>query len=379
MNNKKEVINIGKYFLLAAALVLIVKYSEVFISVAKNINNAWGPLILGLALAYVLNILMKKLEKFYFPKSKNRFINQSRRAICILLSILLIIGLIVIISLIVVPELANAVSVIITAIPKSIESIKDFITTYSANYEIIGSGLEGMQVDIEGVLEKVMSTVSGILTGILNSIFTVVGSFTNGLMNFVIALTFAIYVLANKENLIINIKKVMRAFMKNKTIEKINYVSQVTNSAFSNFIVGQCVEAVILGGLCTVGMLIFRFPYAATVGAFISATALIPVVGAYIGAALGTFMILTVDPTKALLFLVFISVLQQLENNLIYPRVVGSSIGLPGIWVFAAITIGGGLGGVMGMLLSVPIAATIYKLFANKVHNRLKNREIKQM
>ncbi|MHC1682052.1 MAG: AI-2E family transporter [Clostridiaceae bacterium] len=379
MNNKREVINIAKYFLLAAVLVLIVKYSEVLISLVKNISNAGGPLILGLALAYVLNILMKKLEKIYFPKSKNKFINESRRAICILLSILLIIGVIVIISLIVVPELANAVSVIITAIPKSIESIKDFITINSANYEIIGTGLEGMQVDIEGVLQKVMATVSSILTGILNSIFTVVGSFTNGLMNFIIALTFAIYVLANKENLVINIKKVMKAFMKNKTIEKINYVFQITNNSFSNFIIGQCVEAVILGGLCTVGMLIFRFPYAATVGAFISATALIPVVGAYIGAALGTFMILTVDPTKALLFLVFISVLQQLENNLIYPRVVGSSIGLPGIWVFAAITIGGGLGGVMGMLLSVPIAASIYKLFANKVNSRLKSNDIKQV
>lgn len=159
---------------------------------------------------------------------------------------------------------------------------------------------------------------------------------------------------------------------------QINHVFYVINESFSNFIVGQCVEAVIIGGLCTAGMFVFSFPYAVTVGVFISVTALIPIVGAYLGAALGAFIILTVSPLKAVLFLLYITILQQLENTLIYPKVVGSSIGLPGIWVFAAITLGAGLGGIVGMLLSVPVAATIYKLFVDKVNKRLIEQEMKK-
>ncbi len=377
MRDMNKFISAVKYFLLAACVILLVKYSGGILNFFRNISSAGVPLITGLAIAYVLNILMKKLEKVYFPNSKKKVVKDSRRGVCIFLSILLITAIIVILALIVIPELINAVTVLVSAIPGFMESAKDFIKTNSDKYTIIESGLERLQVDLDGIFKSIMVTLSGILTGLMNSAFSFVGSLTSGLMNFIIAITFAIYVLANKEKLSEQLRKVMKAFLSNKTVQKLDYVLNITNSAFSNFIVGQCVEAVILGCLCTAGMLLFRFPYAATVGAFISATALIPVVGAYIGAALGAFMILTVSPMKALLFLVFISVLQQLENNLIYPRVVGSSIGLPGIWVFAAITIGGGLGGIVGMLLSVPIAASIYKIFATKVNQRLKSSESK--
>lgn len=376
--NKKSK-NIAKYFLLIAALVLLVKYSEVVLSQLKVIGYAALPLIFGLAMAYVLNILMKKIEKIYFPNSKNKTIVESRRIVSILLSILLIIGIIVIVALIVIPEFVRAVSVIIAAIPGALENVKAFINANSNNYEVFGRGLETLQIDIDGIIGNIMTAASGVLKNLLNSILSFMGSFTSGLMNFLIALVFSIYVLVDKEKLSRQIRKIMNAFLKSKTIEKLSYVFDVTNEAFSNFIIGQCMEAVIIGVLCTIGMIIFRFPYAVTVGVFISVTALIPVVGAYLGAALGAFMILTVSPLKALLFLIFITILQQLENNLIYPKVVGSSIGLPGIWVFAAITIGGGLGGIVGMLLSVPVAATIYKLFTVKVNNRLKDPEVKQI
>ncbi len=378
MNNMKKFISIAKYFILVAILVLIVKYSEGIIGGIKGITKAGMPLVLGLCIAYILNILMIKLEKVYFPNSKNQFVIRTRRAACIFLSIILIIGIMVILSLIVIPQLIKAASVIIEGVPRIIGSIENFIETNSDKYEIVGKALDTLKIDLEGLLHNAMSAVTSVFRGLMNSTFAFVGSLTSGLMNFIIALTFAIYVLANKEGLELNIRKVMKAFLKDKSIEKINYVMHIVNSAFSSFISGQFIEAVIIGCLCTIGMWIFRFPYAATVGAFISATALIPVVGAYLGAALGAFMILTVSPIKALLFLVFISILQQLENNLIYPRVVGSSIGLPGIWVFAAITIGGGLGGIVGMLLSVPIAASIYKLFVNKVNERLVTDEIEQ-
>lgn len=379
MEYNKKFISIVKYFFLAACLVLLVKYSEVILSQLKVIGIAAVPLIFGLAIAYVLNILMKKIEKIYFPNSKNKIIVESRRSVSILLSILLITGIIVIVALIVIPEFVRAVSVIIAAIPEALENVKAFITANNNNYEVIGKGLATLQIDIDGIIGNIMTAASVVLKNLLNSILVFMGSFTSGLMNFLIALVFAIYVLACKEKLSMQIRKIMNAFLKSKTIGKLNYIFDVTNEAFSNFIVGQCMEAVIIGVLCTIGMIIFRFPYAVTVGVFISVTALIPVVGAYLGAALGAFMILTVSPLKALLFLVFITILQQLENNLIYPKVVGSSIGLPGIWVFAAITIGGGLGGILGMLLSVPVAAAIYKLFTDKVNNCIKEQEAKNI
>ncbi len=376
--NKRNIMDIAKYLFLALFVVLVVKYSENIFSKIGNISGAVLPLISGLAMAYVLNILMKKLEKIYFPKSKNEIINKSRRAVCIFLAILLIIFIVVIVALIVIPELVNAISVIIAAIPKFVEDMIKFIDTNSDKYEVVENTLTTMQVDINEISRSVMTFASSLLTGVLNSIILFASTMANSLINFIISLVFAIYALANKEKLSYQIKKVMKAFLKNKSIEKINYVFHVINESFSNFIVGQCVEAVIIGGLCTAGMFVFSFPYAVTVGVFISVTALIPIVGAYLGAALGAFIILTVSPLKAVLFLLYITILQQLENTLIYPKVVGSSIGLPGIWVFAAITLGAGLGGIVGMLLSVPVAATIYKLFVDKVNKRLIEQEMKK-
>ena len=376
--NKRNIMDIAKYLFLALFAVLVVKYSENIFSKIGNISGAAVPLISGLAMAYVLNILMKKLEKIYFPKLKNEIINKSRRAVCIFLAILLIIFIVVIVALIVIPELINGISVIIAAIPKFVEDIIKFIDTNSDKYEVVENTLTTMQIDVNEISRSVMTFASSLLTGVLNSIILFASTMANSLINFIISLVFAIYALANKEKLSYQIKKVMKAFLKNKSIEKINYVFHVINESFSNFIVGQCVEAVIIGGLCTAGMFVFSFPYAVTVGVFISVTALIPIVGAYLGAALGAFIILTVSPLKAVLFLLYITILQQLENTLIYPKVVGSSIGLPGIWVFAAITLGAGLGGIVGMLLSVPVAATIYKLFVDKVNKRLIEQEMKK-
>ncbi|WP_238904050.1 AI-2E family transporter [Clostridium sp. YIM B02506] len=376
--NKRNIMDIAKYLFLALFVVLVVKYSENIFSKIGNISGAAVPLISGLAMAYVLNILMKKLEKIYFPKSKNEIINKSRRAVCIFLAILLIIFIVVIVALIVIPELVNAISVIIAAIPKFVEDMIKFIDTNSDKYEVVENTLTTMQIDINEISRSVMTFASSLLTGVLNSIILFASTMANSLINFIISLVFAIYTLANKEKLSYQIKKVMKAFLKNKSIERINHVFHVINESFSNFIVGQCVEAVIIGGLCTAGMFVFSFPYAVTVGVFISVTALIPIVGAYLGAALGAFIILTVSPLKAVLFLLYITILQQLENTLIYPKVVGSSIGLPGIWVFAAITLGAGLGGIVGMLLSVPVAATIYKLFVDKVNKRLIEQEMKK-
>ncbi len=200
-----------------------------------------------------------------------------------------------------------------------------------------------------------------------------------GVVNFFIALIFALYILISKEKLLIQIKKICKAYLSDKVRNRIEDICYIANSTFSSFIIGQITEAVILGGLCAIGMMILKLPYAGMTGAFIGVTALIPIVGAYLGAGVGAFMILTKDPMQVIIFLIFIVILQQVEGNLIYPKVVGSSIGLPGLWVLAAVTIGGGIGGIMGMLWSVPIAATAYKLVRKDVNQRVERKKQKEL
>ena len=185
-----------------------------------------------------------------------------------------------------------------------------------------------------------------------------------------LGLIFSIYLLLSKDRLCAQAKEIMEHYVKKSWNEKIQYVLTILNRNFHRFIVGQCTEAVILGVLCAVGMVIFRFPYAIMIGVLVGFTALIPVVGAYVGAAAGIFMMLTISPMKALMFVIFIVVLQQLEGNLIYPRVVGNSLGLPALWVLVAVTVGGGIGGVIGMLVAVPIVSSIYQLIQNDVRKR---------
>ena len=371
-----------KYLVVVAALILVVKYSETIVAYIYKMGSVGTPLIMGLCVAFALNILMKKLEKIYFPKTKKILLIKSRRAVCIFLSIFIILGIISLLLIIVIPQLINTFSVIIDLFPSFVTDTQKLVEDINVQYPLIAESLSGMNLDVNEILKNLTTTLTGTLSNIINSSFSFAGAITNGLIKFLIALIFSIYVLAQKEKLGIQLNKVMKAFLKESKINKINYIVGVTNTTFQNFVAGQCMEALILGALCTTGMLIFQFPYAFMIGVFIGAMALIPVVGAYLGAAVGAFLILMVNPIQALLFLLFIVILQQLEGNLIYPKVVGSSVGLPGIWVLAAVTVGAGLGGVLGMLLGVPITATVYKLFGNKVNEKLlidKNKALKEV
>ena len=204
----------------------------------------------------------------------------------------------------------------------------------------------------------------------MNVAVTAVTSIFSVVANIVLGLIFALYLLLDKNRLVRQIKKVSGKYIPSKIHSKVSHVLEVVNDSFRRFIVGQCTEAVILGTLCTIGMMILKLPYAAMIGALIAFTALIPIVGAFIGAGVGAFLILMESPMKALIFLIFIIVLQQLEGNLIYPKVVGSSIGLPGIWVLAAVTVGGGVMGIWGMLIGVPVAAAVYRLVREAVNKK---------
>jgi predicted PurR-regulated permease PerM len=202
-------------------------------------------------------------------------------------------------------------------------------------------------------------------------------SVIGGLITAFISVIFAVYLLAGKDKMIRQIHRMMKQYITEKHRERIYYVARVFNESFRKYIIGQCTEAVILGVLCVIGMLIFKLPYATMIGTLIGFTALIPIAGAWIGAAVGAFMILTVSPMKALIFLVFILVLQQLEGNLIYPKVVGTSIGLPAFWVLVAVTVGGGLFGVTGMLFGVPLAASLYRIIRHDLRKREAEEKLK--
>ncbi len=372
MEKRKMDLRIVKYFLLATLLILVIRYFDVLLGGAGNLWSIAWPLILGCVIAYVLNIVMRRLEKLYFPDTKSALVKKSRRPVCIVLSLVLIAAVFFLILQLVVPELAKAFMMIGQSIPILFEQAVNWLAKNADAFPQTADQLKDLQIDWNSLGDSVWNYLKAGVGGFLNSTVTIVGSAVGAVINFVISLIFALYILSSKERLKDQAKRAIRAYVKPEWIARGKRVLKTADETFSSFIVGQVTEAVILGSLCTVGMLIFRFPYAPMIGAFIGATALIPIVGAYLGAAVGAFMILTQDPLKAMLFIVFIIVLQQLEGNLIYPKVVGSSIGLPGMWVLAAVTIGGGLMGIPGMLLGVPVAATAYKLLAYDVNGRNK-------
>ena len=353
-------------------LYLAIRYWDGAISFLSLAMNAAAPLLIGAGIAYLLNILMVFFEKHYFVKSKSKFVDKSKRPVCMLLAFVSLIGIIALVVGIVVPELINCGKHLFAKVPVFIESCLSALEK-DENLAQYALALESyLPKDWAAWEDKIMNGAKAVLSGfggVMSSVVSVVGTVFSSLVTLLVALIFSIYLLLDKEKLISQFKKLIVTYLPNAD-KKIFYVLRTFNDSFKKFIVGQCTEAVVLGLLCMIGMWIFRFPYAMMIGVLVGFTALIPVAGAYIGAGVGAFMILTESPLQALLFLVFILVLQQVEGNLIYPKVVGSSIGLPGIWVLAAITIGGGLMGVFGMLLAVPIVAALYKLLQADMRKR---------
>ncbi len=354
---------------IAGALVvvfLVIRYwanLEGFIALAIS---AGMPLIIGCVLAYVINILMNFYEKWYTKLFKVEVARKIKRVVCLILAFLSLGGIIFLIVNLVLPELINCIASFIRLIPGALEMAVNFIGEDQI-VKYFPQIKEGF--DITSQMEDLIKTVLGGVGGAVDSIVSAVSSAVSVVVNIVIGLIFSLYVLIEKEKLGAQCRALITTYLP-KLSNKIFYVTKVFDESFHSFIVGQCIEAVVLGGLCVVGMLLLGFPYAVMIGVFIGFTALIPIAGAYIGAAVGAIMILTVSPLQAIQFLVFIVILQQVEGNLIYPKVVGQSIGLPGIWVLTAITIGGGVLGVGGMLLAVPIFAAIYRLIREDLQRR---------
>lgn len=334
-----------------------------------SVLSAAVPLLLGCLIAYLINILMVWYERHYFPKSDKKIVRVTRRAVCLTAAFISMLAIIALIVGLIVPQLIDCVMLLVNEIPEAIDNTLVYINELGILPEDIFEMLDN--IDWKSRIGQILDVLTTGVGNMMDVAIKTVTSIFSGTVTALLSIIFSLYLLIGKERICGQFKKLMHRYVNPRISEKITYGINILNDCFHKFIVGQCTEAVILGILCTIGMLIFRFPYATMVGALIAFTALIPVAGAYIGAAVGAFMILTVSPFKALLFIVYIVILQQLEGNIIYPKVVGSSIGLPGIWVLAAVTIGGGVMGVTGMLFGVPLAAAIYKILRDDVNRGL--------
>lgn len=356
-------------------LYLCIHYWDSAAELIKKCLSAAGPFFLGCTIAYPLNILMSFYERHWFPKSVRKSTMRSRRPICLVLALLTLAAFIALVIGLVVPQIISCFSLLIAEIPNAMTSIiqklnewefipDDIITTLSSIdwKSIITQIYEFLKSGLSSVVDVVVSTVSSVVSVI-----------TSGFLG----LIFSLYLLLGKDKLLAQCRRITSRYIKAKWLEKINYVLSILNDTFHKFIVGQCTEAVILGVLCTIGMTILRLPYAAMLGALTALMALIPIVGAFISGAIGAFLIFMESPIKALVFLIFIVVLQQLEGNLIYPKVVGSSIGLPGLWVLTAVTIGGSVMGIAGMLIAVPVAAALYRILRIQVNKPDDEQQIK--
>ena len=352
---------------------LAVTWWKPLLGLLGKMINAAAPLLIGFALAYMVNILMSVYEKHYFKKrADEKWVRKTRRPVCLILAIATILGAVVLVLCIVIPQLVKAINLITQQIPGLLQSL-------AQNERIMKILPEEIQVAIQKLdYQKLVEGIVNFLTNGANvssgagiaSLTSLLGSLTSGFMTGFMGFIFSIYILLGKEKLRRQFRRLFRSYLSTGWVEKIDPFLAVVDNCFHSFIVGQITEGIIIGVLCAVGMWIFRLPYAAMIGTVIGVTALIPVLGCYLGAIVGALMCLSVSPFKAVEFLVFIFCLQQLEDNLIYPRVVGTSLGLPGIWVIASVSVGGGIGGIIGMILAVPITATVYQLLRMDVQKR---------
>ena len=367
---RKDIIIIISY--IALVIFALVNFSKIFTFLGKVIS-IFSPFLLGIILAFVLNVLNNFIEKKIFGKIKpSKIWNKIKRPLCITLSLILVFLTIFFVMNLLIPQLKNSASLFTDTLPAYKEDIIGILNKFDIDESTVNK--------VGEYLDNFGKVITDYIKGNSKDVITVTTEVATSVVNIIskgiITLVFAIYMIAQKETLSRQINKVMKAYLKPKTINKINTVGTLANKTFSNFVTGQCLEALIFGSLVFVGMLIFRFPYASTIGVLLGFTALIPIFGAFIGTAIGFILIMMVSPVKAILFVVFIIVLQQIEGNLIYPRVVGKSIGLPGMWVLLSVTVGGSIGGILGMLIDTPLCSLLYALFTKMVNDRLKSNKI---
>lgn len=362
------------------AIIELIIFTVVIIFAFVNIEALWSfityiikifmPFIIGVMIAFVLNVLLNVVENKLFKKlnEKNGKVwKKIKRPTSLITTFIIIIALIAFILGLLIPQLQNTA----TIFTENFDSYKKESIKILDKIGIDDKDIKVLNKNIEKIKGEVTSYVGDNKQEIVQTTFGVASSVVGTITSLVLGIVFAIYILLKKEDLARQSRKVLKAYFPEKKEKRIREIANLSNKTFGNFISGQCLEALIIGVLCFIGMFILQIPYASTISVLVGFTALIPVFGAFIGTVIGAFLILMVDPTKAIIFIIFILILQQLEGNLIYPKVVGKSVGLPGIWVMVAVTVGASIAGVLGMLLSVPICSVLYSILKTDVNNRI--------
>lgn len=395
-------------FIIAFGILLLVclQRFEAVLSAVSWIFRLLSPFLVGACIAFILNVPMRFIEGKLFPPEgwkmrawrrkktppgqprpeappppdKNargwKIREKLRRPVSMILAMAAVLGVVVIVLFLIIPEVGRTLMTLAERAPAFVSSVQGFLTELTEKYPDIYEQVKGIQLDWQGIGTQIGSFLQNWATSILGSTVNVVTSVVSGVINFFLGLFFALYVLMQKEKLGRQCRRLLYAFLPEKWADRVLSVGRLSNQTFSNFLSGQCLEACILGILFFIAMSIFRFPYALMISVLIAFTALIPIFGAFIGCFIGAFLILMVDPIKAIWFVIMFIIIQQLEGNLIYPHVVGGSVGLPSLWVLVAVTIGGSLMGVAGMLVFIPLCSVLYAILRSVVYTRLRQRRV---
>lgn len=380
MELSRETVKRIKGLIVFAALVVacLWKY-DVVVSVLAFIFHVIFPFVLGGAIAFILNVPMNFIQRHLFaPERVERHKIQKKiaRPVSMLIVIFGVFGIVALVMFVLIPQLGDTFSNLGSSIQAFIPKVQEWAEKLFHDNKEIMTWVNSLKFDWNKIMDPGIDFFKNGAGSVLDSTITAAKSIVSGITTFFIAFVFAVYILLQKEKLGIQAKKVLFAFVRKGRAEAAMEVLSLTYNTFSNFLTGQCLEAIILGSMFVITMTLFKLPYALLVGIVIAFTALIPIFGAFIGCALGAFLIFMVDPFKALMFVILFLVLQQIEGNLIYPHVVGNSVGLPSIWVLAAVSIGGSLLGIVGMLIFIPIISVVYALFREIVYLKLRQKKI---
>lgn len=367
--NKKDI----RFLILYTVLLIFgfIYIKEIF-SILRYIIKIFMPFIIGIMIAFVLNVLMEVIENKWFEKLN--WNKNTKRAVSLTLSIFIVIGFFIILMLLIIPNLQDTIVIFANNIPDYLSNLKELLLKLNVSNNVINDIMETLSNLGDTAKEYVLNN-SG---KVIEATFGIASNVLNAFVNVFIGIVFAIYFLVDKEKISRQFNNIMKAYLPSKSCKKIEDITELSNRVFANFVSGQCLEAIIIGILCFFGMIILRLPYAGAISVLVGFTALIPVFGAFIGTIIGAFLIFMINPLQAIIFVIFIIVLQQLEGNLIYPHVVGKSVGLPGIWVLVAVTIGASINGVLGMLLSVPLASILYSILKTDVNLKLKKKNTRE-
>ena len=373
---------IRELIVFTALIVVALWKFDVVLGGIKAVWRIIFPFALGGAIAFVINVPMSFLEKKLFGKAKekgSKAAGKLARPISLLLTIVLVVGVIVLVMFGLIPQLTATIGSLMNSIADFIPQMQGWVREFTHNNREIMDLVNQVEFNPNKAIQWGMSILGNGAGNFMNTTMTAVGSIVSGVTTFFIAFSFACYILFQKEKLHVQVRKVFFAFIPKRKAEVILEICSLTYRTFANFLTGQCLEAAILGSMFVITLSILKMPYALLIGIIIAFTALIPIFGAFIGCALGCLLIFMVSPKQAILFILVFLILQQIEGNLIYPHVVGSSVGLPSIWVLAAVTIGGNLLGIIGMLIFIPLVSVLYTLFREYVYLRLKKQHIKKV